>query len=91
MIERIRKGKFASKAIADNDYSIEFEYNDPFPLSAAPIPKRRFMPSKHERVKINKILQAIKLGRIDPKKYLDDSEEKQTPPEEQLFDIWEGT
>jgi len=34
------------------------------------------MPSKHERVKINKILQAIKLGRIDPKKYLDDSEEK---------------
>lgn len=53
-------------------YSVEYDNADPFPLSAAPIPKRRFMPSKHERIKINKIVQAIKLGRIDPAKYLVD-------------------
>ena len=56
MIDRIRKGKIANEAIAKNDYMVEYENNDPFPLSGAPIPKRRFMPSKHERIKINKIL-----------------------------------
>lgn len=35
----------ADKSIAEQDYSVEFEYNDPFPLSAAPKPKRKFMPS----------------------------------------------
>lgn len=69
---------------------IEYENNDPFPLSAAPIPKRRFMPSKHERIKINKILQAIKLGRIDPKKYLEEPEEEENE-DDKLYDIWEGT
>lgn len=49
------------------------------------------MPSKHERIKINKILQAIKLGRIDPKKYLEDDDKKEEEELEHLYDIWEGT
>ena len=36
------------------------------PLSAAPEPKRRFLPSKHEAKRIMKIVRAIREGRILP-------------------------
>ncbi|KIW06526.1 uncharacterized protein PV09_02958 [Verruconis gallopava] len=56
------------------------------PLSAAPEPKRRFVPSKHEAKRVMKIVKAIKEGRIKPYR----------PPEEQEdeddkvinYDIW---
>jgi ribosome biogenesis protein ERB1 len=38
------------------------------PLSAAPEPKRRFVPSKHEAKRVMKIVKAIKEGRILPYK-----------------------
>ncbi|WVR05368.1 ribosome biogenesis protein ERB1 [Kwoniella sp. DSM 27419] len=38
------------------------------PLSAAPEPKRRFVPSKWEHKKIMKIVKAIREGRIQPNK-----------------------
>ncbi|KAF5393838.1 hypothetical protein D9757_000208 [Collybiopsis confluens] len=38
------------------------------PLSAAPEPKRRFVPSKWEHIKIMKIVRAIRQGRIVPNK-----------------------
>ena len=36
------------------------------PLSAAPEPKRRFVPSKHEAKRVMKMAKAIKEGRIQP-------------------------
>ena len=56
------------------------------PLSAAPEPKRRFVPSKHEAKRVMKLVRAIREGRIMPYK----------PPEEQEdeeqnikhYDIW---
>jgi ribosome biogenesis protein ERB1 len=56
------------------------------PLSAAPEPKRRFVPSKHEAKRVMKIVKAIREGRIKP----------WTPPVEQeeqdtdviSYDIW---
>lgn len=39
-----------------------------FPLSAAPEPKRRFVPSKWEHAKVMKIVKAIREGRIIPNK-----------------------
>jgi ribosome biogenesis protein ERB1 len=56
------------------------------PLSAAPEPKRRFVPSKHEAKRVMKIVRAIREGRILPYK----------PPEERVeedegiqnYDIW---
>lgn len=50
------------------------------PLSAAPEPKRRFVPSKHEPKRVMKIVRAIREGRIVPNK----------PREEkpQYYDIW---
>ncbi|CAO3661576.1 unnamed protein product [Umbelopsis ramanniana] len=38
------------------------------PLSAAPEPKRRFVPSKWEAKKVMKIVRAIRTGRIVPRK-----------------------
>jgi ribosome biogenesis protein ERB1 len=56
------------------------------PLSAAPEPKRRFVPSKHEAKRVMKIVKAIREGRIQP--YRPPPEEEE---EEQLlprYDLW---
>ena len=50
------------------------------PLSAAPEPKRRFVPSKHEAKRVMKIVKAIREGRIVPNKPI---EEKPA-----YYDIW---
>ena len=57
------------------------------PLSAAPEPKRRFVPSKHEHKRVMKIVRAIKEGRIKPYKEpsADDEEED---PDVKRYDIW---
>jgi ribosome biogenesis protein ERB1 len=55
------------------------------PLSAAPEPKRRFIPSKHEAKRVMKIVKAIREGRIQPYKPPPEEEE-----EEEVFryDLW---
>ncbi|KIX95755.1 uncharacterized protein Z520_08463 [Fonsecaea multimorphosa CBS 102226] len=50
------------------------------PLSSAPEPKRRFVPSKHEAKRVMKLVRAIREGRILPYK----------PPQEQTEDEDEG-
>ncbi|KAF9821433.1 hypothetical protein IEO21_00679 [Rhodonia placenta] len=50
------------------------------PLSAAPEPKRRWVPSKWEKQKVMKIVRAIRQGRIVPNK------PKATQP--QFYPIW---
>ncbi|PSN72769.1 BOP1NT-domain-containing protein [Corynespora cassiicola Philippines] len=55
------------------------------PLSAAPEPKRRFVPSKHEAKRVMKIVKAIREGRIKPYKPPTEEEEE----EEQIhYDLW---
>jgi len=56
------------------------------PLSAAPEPKRRFTPSKHEAKRIMKIVRAIREGRIMP--YKPPIEEDENGPETKTYDIW---
>lgn len=55
------------------------------PLSAAPEPKRRFVPSKHEAKRIAKLVRAIKDGKILPYRAPEAEEAEQ---EEKYFDIW---
>lgn len=55
------------------------------PLSAAPEPKRRFVPSKHEAKRVMKIVKAIREGRIQPYKPPAEEEEEQT---ETWYDVW---
>lgn len=54
------------------------------PLSAAPEPKRRFMPSKHEAKRIMKIVKAIREGKIVPPSAAREAAEK----EQKNYDLW---
>ncbi|KAF2495973.1 ribosome biogenesis protein erb1 [Lophium mytilinum] len=56
------------------------------PLSAAPEPKRRFVPSKHEAKRVMKIVKAIREGRIQP--YKPPSEEVEEDSDIKTYDIW---
>jgi ribosome biogenesis protein ERB1 len=53
------------------------------PLSSAPEPKRRFVPSKWEAKRVMKIVKAIREGRIKPHKAPEGEEE-----DVQKYDIW---
>ncbi|CAN9144456.1 unnamed protein product [Alternaria alternata] len=55
------------------------------PLSAAPEPKRRFIPSKHEAKRVMKLVKAIREGRIQPYKVPEEQEEEQ---DVFTFDVW---
>ncbi|PYH95846.1 BOP1NT-domain-containing protein [Aspergillus ellipticus CBS 707.79] len=56
------------------------------PLSAAPEPKRRFVPSKHEAKRVMKIVKAIREGRILP--YKPPSEDKEESLDLVKYDLW---
>lgn len=57
------------------------------PLSAAPEPKRRFIPSKHEAKRIAQLVRAIKDGKILPYKPKEDKlEDAET--DDVYYDIW---
>lgn len=58
------------------------------PLSSAPEPKRRFLPSKHEAKRVMKIVRAIREGRIMP--YKPPQEREDDEEEEQHYDIWQN-
>ena len=82
MIKRIQGGQFP-----DSNYDPYEDYIDFFtyekmvtPLSAAPEPKRRFIPSKHEHKRIMKMVRAIRKG------WIKIGAEKIEAPE--FFDIW---
>lgn len=57
------------------------------PLSAAPEPKRRFIPSKNEHKRVMKLVKAIREGRIKPYKPPTASEEEEEP-EHFAYDVW---
>lgn len=58
------------------------------PLSAAPEPKRRFVPSKHEAKRVAQLVRAIKEGRILPYKPHGKAENEARSQEEIFYDIW---
>ncbi|EXJ61445.1 ribosome biogenesis protein erb1 [Cladophialophora psammophila CBS 110553] len=55
------------------------------PLSSAPEPKRRFVPSRHEAKRVMKLVRAIREGRILPYKPPQEEEEDEGI---QNYDIW---
>jgi ribosome biogenesis protein ERB1 len=56
------------------------------PLSAAPEPKRRFVPSKHEAKRVMKIVKAIREGRIQP--YKPPAPEEDEEIDFKAYDLW---
>ncbi len=57
------------------------------PLSAAPEPKRRFVPSKHEAKRVAQLVRAIKDSRILPYKS-PEAREQEEGQEDKYYDIW---
>jgi ribosome biogenesis protein ERB1 len=86
VIQRIKSGKAYTKKIDENAYRYELSTADQkrfiHPFDAADPPKRRFMPSKFERIKINKLVHAIQRG------WLKTSDDKESEEEDVVFDIW---
>eukprot|EP00898_Chlorokybus_atmophyticus_P006593 jgi/Chlat1/6935/Chrsp52S06612 len=66
MIQRIREGKFPHAEINPYEPYVDwFEYEDGIhPLSNAPEPKRRFIPSKWEAKQVVKLVRAMRKGWI---------------------------
>lgn len=62
-------------------------HEEVMPLSAAPEPKRRFVPSKNEAKRVMKIVRAIREGRIVPPEKLKEMRESEAA-EEHKYDIW---
>jgi ribosome biogenesis protein ERB1 len=85
IIRRIQMGAFAHPEHDDTpDYSDYFSsIKEVMPLSAAPEPKRRFIPSKWETMRVIKILKAIKEGR-----YKFSSERKQEEGDADSLVLW---
>ena len=66
LLDRIRNRRYANTQL-DSDVFVEFEWNEGmFPLSAATKSKRSFMPSQNERKLVNKLVLAIRMGKIKP-------------------------
>ena len=82
LIRKIRNRQYISDKIKNTNYAFELK-QDIHPMSSAPIPKRRFQPSKWERLKIKKIVKAMKLGWLKPKA----PEEKKDKVEEFFKDV----
>ncbi|KAJ3181114.1 Ribosome biogenesis protein 1 [Gaertneriomyces sp. JEL0708] len=86
MVKRIQEGQFPDPGFDPYEPTVEWftSKTEIMPLNAAPEPKRRFIPSKHEAHRIMHIVRAIRAGRIVPK----DKQPKKPDERHRFFDIW---
>ena len=86
VISRIKSGKAYSKRMENTDYSYSLTDAEKkrfiHPFDASDPKKSRFMPSKFERIKINKLVHSIQMGWLKLDKDIESSEE------EAMYDIW---
>ncbi len=84
MLKRIQRHQFPDSQYDPHEPTIEWFTSqvEVLPLSAAPEPKRRFIPSKWEASKIFKIARAIKAGLIIPGK------KARAEKTREVYDIW---
>lgn len=88
VLKRIQMNEIPEEGYDPYPATIEYftSKTETMPLSAAPEPKRRFVPSKHEAKRVAKIVRAIREGRILPYKPPPDGEEDDV--EVKRYDIW---
>ena len=88
LIQRVRAGQFADKDIDPFDFQIEFEHKEMIhPFNSGNEPKRRFQPSKWERLKVSKMVQALKKGWL--KTLAEKQREREDQEKEKVWDIWQ--
>ncbi|KAG0230069.1 Ribosome biogenesis protein erb1 [Actinomortierella wolfii] len=84
IIRRLEGGRIPDADYNPYEDSVDFftYKTEVMPLSAAPEPKRRFIPSKHEAKRVMKIVRAIREGRIVPRK------SGYVPPKPKFYNLW---
>ncbi|KAL2165227.1 hypothetical protein VTH06DRAFT_523 [Thermothelomyces fergusii] len=91
LVRRVQMGLLPEDL--EDPYPDTVEYftsiEEKMPLSAAPEPKRRFVPSKNEAKQIMKLVRAIREGRILPYKPPEERQREEEEQEEVYFDIWQ--
>jgi ribosome biogenesis protein ERB1 len=87
MLKRIQKHQFPDSQYDPYEPTIEWftSKTEIMPISSAPEPKRRFIPSKNEASKIMKIARAIRAGLIVP------ASKRVAKPKKGIYDMWEST
>jgi len=88
VLKRIQMNEIPEEGYDPYPATIEYftSKTEIMPLSAAPEPKRRFIPSKHEAKRVMKIVRAIREGRIMP--YKPPAEEEEDDPNVKRYDVW---
>lgn len=92
IIHRIQKGDYADAAYDPYEPYVDFFTHTvmPVPLSAAPEPKRRFVPSKWEALKVARYIYAMRKGRMALPKSDEQEAATREKAAETVYDIWSG-
>nr|XP_029518719.1 ribosome biogenesis protein bop1-like [Oncorhynchus nerka] len=82
LVHRLQKGQFGDVNFNEYEPSVDFFTNEVMihPVTNRPQDKRSFIPSLIEKAKVSKLVHAIKMGWIKPRK------PKETTP--QYYDLW---
>ncbi|XP_064641082.1 ribosome biogenesis protein bop1-like isoform X2 [Lineus longissimus] len=85
-IQRIRKGKYTDTSYDPHEPWTEIFVNEPMihPVTNRPEHKRSFIPSHNERLKVGRMVHAMKMGWMKPMRLPDEENEE----EEKYYNIW---
>ncbi|XP_061680877.1 ribosome biogenesis protein bop1 [Syngnathoides biaculeatus] len=83
LVKRLQRGQFGDVNFDEFQPSVDFFTNDVMlhPVTNRPADKRSFIPSLKEKEKVSKLVHAIKMGWIKPRRVQDDSRGR-------YYDLW---
>ncbi|KAM9737364.1 ribosome biogenesis protein bop1 [Menidia menidia] len=83
LVNRLQRGQFGDLRFNEYEPSVDFFSNDVMihPVTNRPADKRSFIPSLIEKEKVSKLVHAIKMGWIKPRRVEDDSKTR-------YYDLW---
>ncbi|KAK3328871.1 NUC169 domain-containing protein [Apodospora peruviana] len=92
LVRRVQMGLNTDDLVDPYPDTVEYftSIEEKMPLSSAPEPKRRFLPSKNEAKQVMKLVRAIREGRILPYKPPEEREREEEEKEEVHFDLWQN-
>ncbi|KAK3383182.1 NUC169 domain-containing protein [Lasiosphaeria ovina] len=92
LVRRVQMGLIPNELHDPYPDTVEYftSIEEKMPLSSAPEPKRRFLPSKNEAKQVMKLVRAIREGRIMPYKPPEEREREAEEEDEVHFDLWQN-
>ncbi|KAM7224476.1 ribosome biogenesis protein ERB1 [Rhypophila decipiens] len=92
LVQRVQMGLIPNELHDPYPDTVEYftSIEEKMPLSSAPEPKRRFLPSKNEAKQIMKLVRAIREGRILPYKPPEERAREEEEEEQVHFDLWQN-